>query len=90
MEHTEGKWEIVSRFLIKSETDKIIANLQPIAQSKDKIGFDESDANAQLITAAPELLKVCKRYIAYRKGNNDSIDFIAPQMEQVIANAENK
>ena len=63
MEHTMGPWKTELRRLRADESRTIYAGQSMIALALDfncTDRDDESDANARLIAAAPELLEVCK------------------------------
>ncbi len=73
-EHTKGKWTRKSRFLVVNEKGKIIANVQPMATSDQKMTLEESEDNAKLIAAAPatarhrdKLLAACKEIVSIQE-----------------------
>lgn len=67
--HTQGKWEIMPREnlppRIKSKSFGIICRLNDIFPTEN--GYQENEANARLIAAAPELLEFAENMSSYLK-----------------------
>lgn len=86
--HTPGPWEHKP----KSTTVYIGNKLQAIVSAEvgiKDIDWEEAEANARLIAAAPDLLNACK--LALRFFSNDSgsnIDICKNYIEQAIQKAE--
>lgn len=55
--HTKGEWKQKALYIICN--NKLIANIDPINGNFSI----ENEANAKLISAAPELLEACKRVL---------------------------
>ncbi len=60
--HTPSPWE-VEYFTVRS-TSPYYRNVCEVAISQTGVNREESEANARLIAAAPELLEVSKRALA--------------------------
>ncbi len=63
--HTPGPWLQSSTMLVCNEEARIIANCTPMVDVPElSIPFDQVDANARLIAAAPDLLAALAFYVA--------------------------
>lgn len=58
--HTPGPWTIEDGYIISEKWDNICLIIPRFSKVKPT---EEVLANARLIVAAPELLKVCKRFV---------------------------
>ena len=67
MKHTPGPWTSVIRSDGIEDTPAVTANpFETIAETRrDLYSFDECEANARLIAAAPELLAILEEYAEY-------------------------
>ena len=89
MTHTPGPWQIGGELISQKGTNKEIASVWAYsANRKFSPRQSEADANARLITEAPELLKAAQRLtgISWAVGSlalDDSIE----QLRAVIAKA---
>ena len=66
MEHTPEKWEIQEHgglFAIGTYDDTICKLWELEEETHNKLGFENAEANAYLIAAAPDLLAACKRML---------------------------
>jgi len=92
MKYTQGKWTNEKATLnVKDpmfyKSDVICGGLR-IAQVAG-IGEDNSNANAQLIAAAPELLDVLKHFVrSLASGQREKCDIALVEAKQAIAKAE--
>ena len=62
--HTPGPWVVSSSVIVVALSDpgcKMITNTMPIGVESLNVPFEECEANAHLIAAAPDLLAACKR-----------------------------
>ncbi len=69
MAHTKGPWRI-SQFEVKAGgTGRVImgADDYTVASVTER-STKENDINARLIAAAPDLLEIAKRFVAYHDG----------------------
>lgn len=95
MEHTKEEWKIekgeISKTIDGIRTDKI--RLCSFRSFQPKPPEEEIEANANLITAAPDLLKVCeniKEIIDYIGEINNTDLAVIEELEQAIAKAKRK
>ncbi len=91
MAHTKGEWEVVTEKHVLT----IVRNADPhtyIAEIIQGIPEEEQQANAQLLAAAPKLLKECKRLreILATTGAGDKIVRTLLQADKVITEAANQ
>lgn len=88
---TDGPWEVrkYSNTKVKDAEGIFTTNKQdrfPIVESVWGHDLEQSDANARLIAAAPELLAACERAIQLLKGAGANVDAEEPILK-VIAKA---
>lgn len=99
--HTQGEWKLINqnftqrgkyseRFLIETEKETICAIKGQYYTTDKGVAFDECEANAHLISAAPEMLVALKGIIPHlQKDYNNTRDKIT-EIELAIAKAEGK
>jgi len=56
--HTQGEWKVLAGTIIQEKSTGKTLAIAP--EGRGKLGFEETRANAQLISAAPDMLKVLK------------------------------
>jgi len=89
MKHTLGPWTTKDRIVYKD--NKRICECGVIFEGNWKPRFEEQEANARLIAAAPDLLEACKKVFKYTCGRNDGTSKrLRICVEQAIAKAEGK
>jgi len=94
MKYTQGKWINKKAALnVKDpmfyKTDVTCGGVR-IAQVAG-IGEDNSNANAQLVASAPELLEVLKHFVkSFASGQREKCDVALIEAKQAIAKAEGK
>ena len=92
--HTPGPWSIVNWGEATDHPYIVPAKENPETQRESKICDvynPESEANARLIAAAPELLELCKEAVeVYYDAGLDNTDHVVKRMKSAIAKAEGK
>lgn len=86
--HTPGPWKIVSRSVADDGWNIYAESDYGIGKTWDCNGFAENEANARLITAAPELLealKACEALIVDLAESGDAGFWDAGEAPEVIA-----
>lgn len=86
--HTPGPWSTASDPChFDSQTTVVAANGARVAEVTGS-AFDEAEANARLIAAAPDLLEACKAFVAhYPMGTNPFLDDAFRAARAAIARA---
>ena len=87
--HTKGKWEVSE----KNGLQVITRDGETIAYTETCTGLEKDEANAQLISAAPELLEACKKALSIIEYLGEEHNTTAGEEEekllkQAIAKAE--
>lgn len=93
MKYTKGPWKVATHLdtdevVVRSEDDLIVCNCQ-IDQAEYK-QMSEILANAQLISAAPELLEACEELLLWLKNNDEGETGVAIRAQAAISKAEGK
>lgn len=93
MKHTPGKWYLNHLNICSLHDTEYGQRYTTIAEviAHRPNGNSEDHANALLISAAPDLLKVCKMlFCYYDKGEGNLIDEILPKLRNAINKAEGR
>jgi len=89
--YTKGEWESFNHYVWTKDKQNI-ANCKNV-QEGNPITAEESYANAQLISASPDLLEVCKKAYKhlreFKNTTNESI-LLAEEVMRVIDKAEGR
>lgn len=91
--HTPGPWE---NHKWNSGEHQISAKggiIALVSHYHSLVSEDEADANGRLITAAPELLTVCKRAVSFMRGDHETngivgVDAMLNVLNAAISKAE--
>ncbi len=89
LKHTPGPWKVHQNFKQMVHNDKVqIANMGanscfPVKRLSDK----ENEANAQLISVAPDMLQLLKYIRDWFEGEGESFQY-SEEVDQLITQAE--
>ncbi len=88
---TPGPWLVSSSTLVVTDKAEIIANTIPTFVAGLQLPMKESEANAHLIAAAPELLEACEKLVEVAPvlwgSDHDEWPRIMDRIEAAIAKA---
>ena len=94
MKNTKGKWEIENR---SDKITQVISYDINTAEAKDicvvSDDWNEQEANANLIAAAPEMLSLLKRFLeapGYKEGRDNTKWMLLEEMKAITTKAEGK
>lgn len=94
--HTPGPWHVwhttnVTTLLESGRPERIVANCGVFSDGREAdSGYEENEANARLIAAAPELLAALHAVLNWFTPPNDSAAFPTQQVAEAINKATGK
>jgi hypothetical protein len=89
--HTRGPWSVNGNAITAWHKDSHICFMEKVTD-KSQIKLLETDANARLISCAPELLDLIKRmnYAFYADGSPKAMKAVMAETKALIAKAEGR